>query len=211
MFDDHSDVIREIALESGLVNQTQADEIWESHASTGKSFADSLVDSGLADRPTILQAVADHLQIQYYSVVPNDLTDELTKLLKPAQAHKYLVVPVADEAGKLTLLAKDPFNSAVVNELTFILQRDIELAVADPDQIDNAVVRIYGEPSASSMEDLLGEFDQADNAPVSEEDVINQASQAPIIRFVDLVLQEAVKICWANLIKRITLPFLKRM
>jgi len=193
MFDDHSDVIREIALESGLVNQTQADEIWESHASTGKSFADSLVDSGLADRPTILQAVADHLQIQYYSVVPNDLTDELTKLLKPAQAHKYLVVPVADEAGKLTLLAKDPFNSAVVNELTFILQRDIELAVADPDQIDNAVVRIYGEPSASSMEDLLGEFDQADNAPVSEEDVINQASQAPIIRFVDLVLQEAVK------------------
>jgi type IV pilus assembly protein PilB len=193
MFDDHSDVIREIALESGLVNQTQADEIWESHASTGKSFADSLVDSGLADRPTILQAVADHLQIQYYSVVPNDLTDELTKLLKPAQAHKYLVVPVADEAGKLTLLAKDPFNSAVVNELTFILQRDIELAVADPDQIDNAVVRIYGEPSASSMEDLLGEFDQADNAPVSDEDVINQASQAPIIRFVDLVLQEAVK------------------
>jgi len=193
MFDDHSDVIREIALESGLVNQTQADEIWESHASTGKSFADSLVDSGLADRPTILQAVADHLQIQYYSVVPNDLTDELTKFLKPAQAHKYLVVPVADEAGKLTLLAKDPFNSAVVNELTFILQRDIELAVADPDQIDNAVVRIYGEPSASSMEDLLGEFDQADNAPVSDEDVINQASQAPIIRFVDLVLQEAVK------------------
>lgn len=193
MFDDHSDVIREIALESGLVNQTQADEIWESHASTGKSFADSVIDSGLADRPSILQAVADHLQIQYYSAVPYDLADELTNLLKPAQAHKYLVVPVADEAGKLTLLAKDPFNSAVVNELTFILQRDIELAVADPDQIDNAVVSIYGEPSASSMEDLLGEFDQADNAPVSDEDVINQASQAPIIRFVDLVLQEAVK------------------
>jgi type IV pilus assembly protein PilB len=193
MYDDHSDIIREIALESGLVNQTQADEIWESHASTGKSFADSLLDSGVADRPAILQAVADHLHIQYYSLVPNDLADEMTKLLKPAQAHKYLVVPVADEAGKLTLLAKDPFNSAVVNELTFILQRDIELAVADPDQIDTAVVSIYGEPSASSMEDLLGEFDQADNAPVSDEDVINQASQAPIIRFVDLVLQEAVK------------------
>jgi type IV pilus assembly protein PilB len=193
MFDDHSDIIREIALESGLVNQTQADEIWESHASTGKSFADSLLDSGVADRPAILQAVADHLHIQYYSLVPNDLVDEMIKLLKPAQAHKYLVVPVADEAGKLTLLAKDPFNSAVVNELTFILQRDIELAVGDPDQIDAAVVRIYGEPSASSMEDLLGEFDQADNAPVSDEDVINQASQAPIIRFVDLVLQEAVK------------------
>ncbi len=193
MFDDHSDLIREIALEAGLVNQTQGDELWESHANTGKSFADSLLDAGLADRPAILQAIADHLQIQYYSVIPNNLADELTRLLKPAQAHKYLVVPVADEAGKLTLLSKDPFNSSVVNELTFILQRDIELAVADPDQVDSAVVKIYGEPSASSMEDLLGEFDQVDGNAVSDEDVINQASQAPIIRFVDLVLQEAVK------------------
>jgi hypothetical protein len=37
------------------------------------------------------------------------------------------VLPVADEAGKLTLLAKDPFNSSVINELSFILQRETEL------------------------------------------------------------------------------------
>ena len=72
MFDDHSDVIRDIALEAGLVTPAQAEEIWESHATTGKSFSDSLVDTGLADRPTILQAIADHLQVQFYSAVPAD-------------------------------------------------------------------------------------------------------------------------------------------
>jgi type IV pilus assembly protein PilB len=193
MFDDHSDVIRDIALEAGLVTPAQAEEIWESHATTGKSFCDSLVDAGLADRPTILQAIADHLHVQFYSAVPADPGEALTKLLKAPQAHKYVVVPVADEAGKLTLLAKDPFNSAVISELGFILQKDIELAVADPAQVEAAVTRVYGEATSTSMEDLLGEFDQVDATAVTDEDVTKQASQAPIIRFVDLVLQEGVK------------------
>lgn len=193
MFDDHSDVIRDIALEAGLVTPAQAEEIWESHATTGKSFSDSLVDAGLADRPTILQAIADHLQVQFYSVVPADLGEALTKLLKAPQAHKYVVLPVAEEAGKLTLLAKDPLNSSVINELSFILQKDIELAVADPAQVEAAVTRIYGEATSASMEELLGEFGEVDTAAVTDEDVTKQASQAPIIRFVDLVLQEGVK------------------
>jgi len=194
MFEDHSDIMRDIAIEGKLLDQTQADEIWESHATTGKSFADSLVDANLADRPSLLQAIADHLGVQFYSAVPTTDQDEISKVLKPAQAHKYAVVPVADEAGKLTLVAKDPFNSAIINELSFILKREsIELAVADPEMVDAAVIRVYGEPSASSMDDLLGEFDQIDAAAVADDDVANAASQAPIIRFVDLVLQEAVK------------------
>jgi type IV pilus assembly protein PilB len=186
-------VIRDIALEAGLVTPAQAEEIWESHATTGKSFSDSLVDAGLADRPTILQAIADHLQVQFYSNVPADPGEALTKLLKAPQAHKYVVLPVADEAGKLTLLAKDPFNSSVISELSFILQKDIELAVADPAQVEAAVTRVYGEATSSSMEDLLGEFGDVDTVAVTDEDVTKQASQAPIIRFVDLVLQEGVK------------------
>jgi type IV pilus assembly protein PilB len=193
MFDDHSDVIRDIALEAGLVTPAQAEEVWESTATTGKSFGDSLVDAGFADRGAILQAIADHLGSPYYSAVPADPGEALVKLLKPAQAHKYVVLPVADEAGKLTLLAKDPFNSSVINELSFILQREIELGVADPAQVEAGVVRVYGEATSSSMEDLLGEFGEVDAAAVTDEDVTKQASQAPIIRFVDLVLQEGVK------------------
>jgi len=193
MFDDHSDVIRDIALEAGLVTPAQAEEVWESTTSTGKSFGESLIDAGYADRGAILQAIADHLGAPYYSSVPADPGEALVKLLKPAQAHKYVVLPVADEAGKLTLLAKDPFNSSVINELSFILQREIELGVADPAQVEAGVVRVYGEATSSSLEDLLGEFDQVEAVAVTDDDVTKQASQAPIIRFVDLVLQEGVK------------------
>ncbi len=195
MFDDHSDSIRDLAVEFRLATEAQAAEVWDGHLATGKPYADLLLDAGLTDRETLLQSVADSLGVPFYSAIPEP-DAELARVLKPAQAHRYLVVPVAQEAGKLTLVAKDPFNSAIVGELTFILQKDVELAVADPDTVEAAVIKAYGEPQQSSMEDLLGEFETVDavaGESATEEDVASAASQAPIIRFVDLVLQEAVK------------------
>jgi hypothetical protein len=62
MFEDHSDVMRDIALEAGLVDQTQSDELWESHATTGKSFADSLIDAGLAANATLKKLQLEAIQ-----------------------------------------------------------------------------------------------------------------------------------------------------
>jgi len=195
MFDDHSDSIRDLALEFQLVTEAQAAEIWENHLSNGKPFADLLLDAGMTDRSTLLQAIADSLGVPYYATIPEP-DAELLRLLKPPQAHRYLALPAAVEAGRITLLAKDPFNSSAVGELTFILQKEVEFAVTDPDLIESAIIKAYGEPQVSSMEDLLGEFETVDalaGGTTTEEDVANAASQAPIIRFVDLVLQEAVK------------------
>ncbi len=196
MFDDHSDSLREIARSHHLVTDEQDAELWENHLSSGKSYADLLLDSGIADRPGILQAVADALGVPFYAVVPSDVDAEVTRILKPAQAHRYMAMPVALDGSRLTLIARDPFNSSAVSELTFMLQKDVEFAVVDPDLVEGAVIRAYGEAQVSSMEDLLGEFETVDavaGESTSEDDVAEAANQAPIIRFVDLVLQEAVK------------------
>jgi len=196
MFDDHSDSLREIARSHHLVTDEQDAELWENHLSSGKSYADLLLDSGIADRPGILQAVADALGVPFYAVVPSDVDAEVTRILKPAQAHRYMAMPVALDGSRLTLIARDPFNSSAVSELTFMLQKDVEFAVVDPDLVEGAVTRAYGEAQVSSMEDLLGEFETVDavaGESASEDDVAEAANQAPIIRFVDLVLQEAVK------------------
>jgi type IV pilus assembly protein PilB len=196
MFDDHSDSLREIARSHHLVTDVQDAEIWENHLSSGKSYADLLLDSGIADRPGILQAVADELGVPFYASVPAEVDPEVVRVLKPAQAHRYMALPVAVDGTRVTLLARDPFNSSAVSELTFMLQKDVEFAVVDPDLVEGAVVRAYGEAAQSSMEDLLGEFETVDavaGESASEDDVAEAANQAPIIRFVDLVLQEAVK------------------
>jgi type II secretory ATPase GspE/PulE/Tfp pilus assembly ATPase PilB-like protein len=83
MFDDHSDVIRDIALEAALVTPAQAEEVWESISSTGSPSPTASSTPASPSAGAILQAIADHLGSPYYSAVPADPGEALVKLLKP--------------------------------------------------------------------------------------------------------------------------------
>ncbi|MDR2981115.1 MAG: Flp pilus assembly complex ATPase component TadA [Puniceicoccales bacterium] len=194
MFEDHNESIKDIILARQLLDQAQVDDLWEAHLQTGKSFADSVTDSGMLDRMPLLEAVAQSLNVDFVPIPPENIDETLIRLLKPEQAHKYGIVPYKADPNKISFLAQDPLNFAMIDELTFMLQRDIELSVTDPDLMHELLVRYYGDLQ-SSLEDFLQEFEGMagldDSA--SDSELSSQANQAPIIRFVDLVLQEAVK------------------
>ncbi|MDR3228103.1 MAG: GspE/PulE family protein [Puniceicoccales bacterium] len=194
MFEDHNESIKEIAIAANLLDNAQIEALWDTHVQTGKPFADSLCDSGLLERDVLLAALAAHLQVPFVPIVEADELDRnLTRLLKPEQAHKYGIIPHAADPNKITFLAKDPLNFTIIDDLSFLLQRDIELAVADPVRIQDLIIRVYGDQK-SSLEDFIREIEGISiGDSSSDHELTSQASQAPIIRFVDLVLQEAVK------------------
>ncbi|MDR2863006.1 MAG: GspE/PulE family protein [Puniceicoccales bacterium] len=193
MFEDHNESIRDIILESNLLDRELIEEQWSAHIQTGKSFADTMTDSGLIERNVLFQAIARSLHTEFIAVPPEQVDAALLRLIKPEQAHKYEIVPYRADSHKITFLARDPLNFNIVDDLAFVLQRDIELAVIDPELMHNIVVRCYGE-EVSSLEDFLREIEGfAIGDDASDSELSHQANQAPIIRFVDLVLQEAVK------------------
>lgn len=186
MFDEHSETLKNIFEESGLISPEQLDEAWEEHVEIGKAFTDILEDAGYFDRNTMLELIARNLNVEFVSELPDRIDPDLLRIIKPDQAHKYGIIPFRADPNKIWFLAKDPLNFSVVDDLSFSLRRDVELVVSDPAQIDGAIVKFYGEQH-SSIEDILSEID-LDNV-----DADDSANQAPIIRFVDVVLQEAVK------------------
>ena len=186
MFNEHSETLKNIFEESGLVSREQLDEAWDEHAETGKAFTDILEDAGYFDRNTMLELIARNLNVEFVPVIPDHIDQDLLRIIKPDLAHKYGIIPFRADPNKVWFLAKDPLNYSIVDDLSFSLRRDVELTVCDPAQIDGAIVKFYGEQH-SSIEDILSEID-LDNV-----DADDSANQAPIIRFVDVVLQEAVK------------------
>lgn len=186
MFNEHSETLKNIFEESGLVSREQLDEAWEEHVELGKAYTDILEDAGYFDRNTILELIARNLNVEYVPELPEHIDADLLRIIKPDLAHKYGIVPYRADPNKVWFLAKDPLNFSIVDDLSFSLRRDVELAVSDPAQVDGAIVKFYGEQH-SSIEDILSEID-LDNV-----DADDSANQAPIIRFVDVVLQEAVK------------------
>jgi type IV pilus assembly protein PilB len=89
------------------------------------------------------------------------------------------------------LLAKDPFNNSIIDDLTFTLNRDVVLTVCDPNEIQGLLDQYYtdNDPDPSDLLAALGA--EIDNG--AEGDLEDTANATPIIRFVNLILQQAVK------------------
>jgi len=161
MFEDHNNAIYDIMLSSGLLTKPQLEEFDETHVNTGKPLADVILDSGLVDKDTMLKAIAKDLQYEYMPIPPADIPEDAIKQLRANMARTYGVVPLRFDDTTITLIAKDPFNNAIIDDLTFSLNKDVSLIVMDPDKVDSLIVQSYGEDNLS-IDDILSEIKDDD-------------------------------------------------
>ncbi len=195
MFEDHNETVYEIISSAELLETATLEEINESHLHTGKSLADAVVDSGLVERDAILQAIADYLGYDYVAEMPSSIDLDVASVVKSSVARMYAVVPYEATETSVSLLAQDPFNSSIIDDLTFALNKDINIAVCNPEGIEALLVNTYGEED-SSIDDILDDIGDSIaeiEEDASEMDLTDIANQTPIIRFVNLVLQQAIK------------------
>jgi type IV pilus assembly protein PilB len=195
MYEAHDQAILEIFKESDLLTKNQLDELQLEHDRTAKPLADVILDSELIEKNPFFQAVADHLGMEYVSDPPKEVEKETVQVLQPSMARMYGVMPIAVSGGAMHALVIDPFNAQVTDDLTFALGKDVVLYVADPLRIREMIRDHYGEEDAS-VEDLLHEMEDTHfeiGEDASESDLEEAASQTPIIRFVNLVLSQAVR------------------
>ncbi|MEC8220378.1 MAG: ATPase, T2SS/T4P/T4SS family, partial [Verrucomicrobiota bacterium] len=195
MFEDHNDTVYEIIKGANLLEPAQLDELNESHLHTGKSLADAVIDSGVVERGQILAAVAEYLGYEYLATPPNKVGENIASCVRASAARMYAVVPYKVSDTSVSLLAQDPFNPAIIDDLTFTLNKDITIVVCNPEHIDSLLIATYGEED-SSIDDILGDLSESfteSKEDLSEGDLTDMANQTPIIRFVNLVLQQAIK------------------
>ncbi|MEE2988489.1 MAG: GspE/PulE family protein [Verrucomicrobiota bacterium] len=195
MFEDHNDTVYEIIKSTNLLETAQLDELNESHLHTGKSLADAVIDSGVVERGQVLAAVAEYLGYEYLATPPNKVEEDIASTLRASVARMYAVVPCEVSDTSVSLLAQDPFNSAIIDDLTFSLNKDITIIVCNPEHIDSLLNATYGEED-SSIDDILGDLGESfteSQEDLSEGDIADIANQTPIIRFVNLVLQQAIR------------------
>lgn len=196
MFDDHNDTIYELLRDRKLVSDEELETIRDECQNTGKPLADAAVDFGSLSGIELLKALADFLGYEYVEEVPMEVEDSLRNEIKPAIGRKYGVVPFSADDSSVVLLAVDPLNFSIIDDLTFTLDKDVSLVVADPTLVQRLVDDTYGTED-TSIDDLLAEFDTTtmvdDDEDLSDDELSELANQTPIIRFVNLIMQQAIK------------------
>jgi type IV pilus assembly protein PilB len=201
MFEGERAVLSELVRERNLLTPEQFHEIEEEHERTGKSLSQVMVDFGLITEEQLLHAVAEHLNIDYVNLDDVDLEQAVLRSIPPSVARMYGAVPVSVSGNTVTVAVMDPYNPQLVGELSFILGKDVQVAVAPVKQIEDAIQRYFAEDSESLKDVLTDMEDQLTSAEAIETvtktggtaALEELASQAPIVRFVNVILLKAIQ------------------
>jgi len=85
-----------------------------------------------------------HFDIEKIDLAQIQFTAQLLRYIPAATARMYHVMPVSKGRGFLSIASADAYDPRVIDHLTFVLKRELEIRLADRQQIAEYVQRYYG-------------------------------------------------------------------
>ncbi len=195
MFAGHDQAILELLAARRLADPASLQTAHEHHLRSGKSLARTVIDLGVLEEAALFRAIADHLGGEYLPELPDSLEPGIVALVEPALARTYGVVPLRGDAASVTLATIDPFEPGIEGDLAFALGRDVRRVVGDPDGVQGLLRRYYGD-NGDTEGDVLDELKNHASglsASTAGVEIEQLAGQTPIIRYVNLVLGQAIR------------------
>jgi type IV pilus assembly protein PilB len=201
MADIASHPLLSIIKDRGLADDMQLEEVIQENLRGGKPLSQLLQDYGVMDIPTQLQLIAEQLGTEVVDLRGKEIPADVIKTVSATTAKSYQCIPVGMYGSTIHVAMADPLNPSTVDEMQYSIGKEIQLVVADPAQIEQAIAKYYSD-STESVGDILKELgSDADFLKETEEagksdnkgELEELANETPIVKFVTLVLQQAIQ------------------
>jgi type IV pilus assembly protein PilB len=202
MGEEISNPLLSLVKEQGLIDDLQYEEVAGEVKRSGTPVFQALQNFGIMDADAILQAMANHLGTEVVQLKNVDLPKDALSAVPANTAKMYRCLPVGFSDGMLRVAFEDPLDPQRVDELAFVAKREVQVVVAHPAEIQAGLDKYYGEEVGGDVAEILKEL--GGDEKIAEESIVatetddetliaGLANEAPIVRFVNLVLFQAVK------------------
>lgn len=195
----HSDPLIQLMIEQELLSEEQIREISEEQQRSGKSGKHVLLNLGFIAEDQLLELIANYLGAKVVNLPAIDIPPDVVHRIPASTARMYNVVPISMTATSVELAVSDIVSPQTIDELSFVLTSAITFVVAKEEDIRSYVNQLYGDDSGAVTEMLNAmesELEQiSDKLSVGDDDekgLEEAAGATPVIRFVNLVLLQAV-------------------
>jgi type II secretion system protein E len=190
------EVLQQFATE-GILTEKQIEEAKEVEASTGEPAHRYLRDKGYLPEEKILTCLAEMLGIPYKQSLSDAVVPEEFVLCVPVEfARTYAVIAVKKDSGILTVATANPLETEPLDELEGMLGCEIESVISTRSEIAALINRSY--VSGGKVEEMLNGLNTEELIGIAEqldesEDVLNIAYRAPIVKLVNMLFFEALR------------------
>ena len=189
--------VAEFFVEQHVLQPSQVEDVLNEADLNGKTIAQAMVDSGFVDDHGFYQTIAEGLGTDFINLAEREIAPEILGLIPSGLARLHGALPIEISGNILHVALVDPLDHRAAEDLRFALGKEIHVVVSPTEQIEDQIKRYYGTDTAS-MEDILKQLGQTGELlQLREEDgaaaVEAEANATPIIRFVDLILYQAIQ------------------
>jgi type IV pilus assembly protein PilB len=192
--------LAEFFIEQRVLEPSQAEDVLSEVELNGKTVAQAMIDGGFIDEHSFHQTIASGLGTDLIDLTERDIAPEILRLIPSGLARLHGALPVEMSGTTLRVALVDPFDLHAAEDLRFALGKDIHVVVSPSDQIEDLIKQHYG-TDTTSMDEVLKQLGQAgellsvsgDREGDGEAAVEAEANATPIIRFVDLILYQAIQ------------------
>lgn len=176
------------------IDQEQMTEMLDEQVRTGKPIEDVVSNSGAVKMNEVYELIAHMLGTEVVDVTKMEFPAELLSIVPPHTARLQGALPLEFDGHVLRVAVTDPLDPNVADNLRFATQKDIAIYVAPAAAIQTLIERYYG-VEISDMDVVLNELTGVSKGKEDVGDVIDieAASSAPIIKYVNTVLAQAIQ------------------
>jgi type IV pilus assembly protein PilB len=162
---------------------------------TGISFQRALIKLGYMSEARMLEFLAHIYGVEAVNPLSIEIPQAVIKLVPADAAAKFTVVPVQRRGRTLSLAMADPTDMYATNDLKFITGLEIKPMVATEIALAAAIEQYY--MAQDDLDGMARDLDDEDVQVLEEtqedEEDLDEAEQAPVIRFVNSMIADAVR------------------
>ena len=194
------DSVIDLLISRGLLEASQRESFISAIRESGAEPTSAMEEYGVIQRDQLLQLIAHDIGGNYYDLQDYSPAPQMLATLPAGMAKLYKAIPIQIQEGGLEVAFANPLDPQNIEELGFSINQNIIPAVAPPEQVEELVQRCYGGGAPSGdeeggMADSSGVLEQVQQeiANLRFDEGEEESNSAPIIRYVDLVLYQAIK------------------
>ena len=173
-------------------------EIRTAPANNGGGFFDQLIKKKVIPEIHLLKILSEHFGLSFWQQLPMESIDiDFTQRIPIQYLKKHKIIPLITAENPVIAL-NDPSNFQPVDDLRQLLKNpNLSVVLSLQDAIMSAINMAY-DMSRSSAKDYFEEMDQSSTDDLISKidetaDLLDEASDAPIIKLVNLILSGAIK------------------
>ena len=193
------DYLIDTLAEMGVVTDEELAVAQDESMSSGEGVVDTLIAKGVVMPIQVSQAKAAQFGTEFIELGEQTIGDDVVSAVPRNVAHQYKVVPLYMDELSVTVAMADPSDLDAIDGLGQALGMEVNVNVADEEEIEAALKQYYGVAKDDSVSKLLqditegevqistiGEVDMAD-----DDDAVD--ADTPIIKLVNTLIVEAFR------------------